>query len=70
MKYVVMIEPTKKGFSAYCPDIPSCTATGTTASGAKDALAAVIAFHIESLIKAGLEIPAANFQTETIEITV
>jgi predicted RNase H-like HicB family nuclease len=70
MKYVVMIEPTKNGFSAYCPDIPSCTATGSTASGAKDALAAVIAFHIESLIHAGFDIPAANFQAETIEIAV
>ena len=30
MKYLIVIEQTKTGFSAYSPDLPGCIATGTT----------------------------------------
>lgn len=31
MNYLIIIEPTKSGFSAYAPDLPGCIATGPTA---------------------------------------
>jgi predicted RNase H-like HicB family nuclease len=30
MKYLMVIEPTETGFSAYSPDLPGCVSTGTT----------------------------------------
>ena len=30
MKYLIVIEPTDTGFSAYSPDLPGCVSTGTT----------------------------------------
>lgn len=30
MKYLVVIEPTDAGFSAYPPDLPGCVSTGAT----------------------------------------
>jgi predicted RNase H-like HicB family nuclease len=30
MKYLIVIEQTETGFSAYSPDLPGCIATGST----------------------------------------
>lgn len=30
MKYLIIVEPTKTGFSAYLPDIPGCVSTEAT----------------------------------------
>jgi predicted RNase H-like HicB family nuclease len=30
MKYLIVIEKTETGFSAYSPDLPGCVSTGTT----------------------------------------
>jgi hypothetical protein len=30
MKYLIVIEPTSTGFSAYSPDLPGCVSTGAT----------------------------------------
>jgi predicted RNase H-like HicB family nuclease len=30
MKYLIVIEPTGTGFSAYCPDLSGCVSTGAT----------------------------------------
>jgi len=30
MKYLVIIEKTKTGFSAFSPDLPGCVATGSS----------------------------------------
>jgi hypothetical protein len=30
MKYLIVIEPTDTGFSAYSPDLPGCVSTGAT----------------------------------------
>ena len=35
MKYLVVIEETTTGFSAYSPDLPGCAATGASREEAK-----------------------------------
>ena len=30
MKYLIVIEKSKTGFSAYSPDVPGCVSTGRT----------------------------------------
>ena len=32
IRYVILIEPTETGFSAYSPDLPGCVSTGRTAA--------------------------------------
>lgn len=55
MKYLIIIEPTNTGFSAYSPDIPGCIATGATEVETKQMMAEAISFHLEGIVEAGAE---------------
>jgi predicted RNase H-like HicB family nuclease len=48
-KYLIVIEPTKTGFSAYSPDLPGCVSTGRTREEVEQNMREAIAFHIEGL---------------------
>lgn len=70
MKYVIIIEPTKTGFSAYSPDVPGCIATGRTADETREAIKDAIAFHIEGLKEMGLKIPVSQVQTDVVDVEI
>lgn len=50
MKYLIIIERTNTGFSAYSPDVPGCIATGETEAETKANMADAIAFHLEGMV--------------------
>jgi predicted RNase H-like HicB family nuclease len=56
-RYLIIIEPTETGFSAYSPDLPGCIATGATRQEVKDAMQEAIEFHIEGLRLEGELVP-------------
>ena len=56
-KYLMIVEKTKTGFSAYSPDLPGCVASGSTISSTEKLMKEAIEFHIEGMIEEGLEIP-------------
>lgn len=60
MNYLVILEPTETGFSAYSPDLPGCVATGATQSDVEQAMLEAIEFHLEGLRAEGLEVPPAR----------
>ena len=68
MKYLIIIEPTRTGFSAYSPDIPGCVATGQTEAETKEMMIEAIGFHLEGIIEAGLPIPASLTKADYVEI--
>ena len=68
MKYLIIIEPTDTGFSAYSPDVPGCVATGDTENETKLNMADAIAFHFEGMTEAGEQIPASHSIAEYVEI--
>lgn len=70
MKFVIIIEPTKTGFSAYSPDVPGCIATGRTAEETREAIKDAIAFHIEGLQEMGLNIPIGQVQAEIVDVEI
>jgi predicted RNase H-like HicB family nuclease len=53
MKYLVIIEPTVTGFSAYSPDLPGCVATGPTRDECEANMREAIDFHIYGLREEG-----------------
>ncbi len=55
MRYLVIIEKTKTGFSAYSPDLPGCVATGATREETEENMRDAIAFHLEGMRQEGLE---------------
>ena len=58
MRYLIVIEKSKTGFSAYSPDLPGCVATGSTKTRAEKAMREAIKFHLEGLRAKGRKVPA------------
>lgn len=56
-RYLIILEETPTGFSAYAPDIPGCVATGRTRDEAEREMHDAIALHLEGLHAAGLDAP-------------
>ncbi|HME13547.1 MAG TPA: type II toxin-antitoxin system HicB family antitoxin [Candidatus Acidoferrum sp.] len=56
-KYLIVIEPTSTGFSAYSPDVPGCVATGETRAAVEQNMHEAIAFHLDGLREEGQPLP-------------
>ena len=67
-KYLVIIEKTETGFSAYVPDLPGCIATGNTRKGVEQNIYEAVKFHIEGLKEDGLEVPKPTTESEMLVI--
>lgn len=68
MKYLVVIEESKTGYSAYSPDIPGCVTTGSSPEETELNMREAIAFHIDGLKEEGFEIPQPTCRLTYIEI--
>ena len=56
-RYLVIVEPTSTGYSAYSPDLPGCITTGHTREEVETNMRDAIEFHIEGLRLEGLLVP-------------
>ena len=70
MKYLVVIEETKTGFSAYSPDLDGCVATGSSKDEVKVTMQEAIEFHIDGLKEEGYEIPLPHCSSTYLQVTV
>ncbi len=68
-KYLIVIEPTKTGFSAYSPDLPGCVSTGRTREEVEQNMREAIAFHIEGLRDDGQMVPEPGSYSAYIELS-
>ena len=48
-RYLIIIEETATGFSAYSPDLPGCVTAGATRNEVEQEMHDAIEFHIEGL---------------------
>lgn len=55
--YLIILEKTKTGYSAYSPDVDGCIVTGKTKEEARKNFLEALKFHFEGLQEDGLEIP-------------
>jgi len=67
-KYLVIIEKTKTGYSAYSPDIEGCIATGMTREEVEKNIHQAIEFHIEGMTAEGYKIPKPKSYPKYIEV--
>ena len=65
-KYLIIIEPTSTGFSAYVPDLPGCIATGNTKPEVEQNIFEAVQFHLEGLQEEGLPIPESHSEAQTL----
>lgn len=68
MKYLVIVEETETGFSAYSPDLPGCVATGATRADVEREMAAAIVFHIDGLRAEGMAIPKPRASSTYVDV--
>ncbi len=68
MKYLVVIEPTSTGFSAYSPDLPGCISTGATRAEVEDNMREAVELHLEGLREEGYPVLASGTSSACVEI--
>ena len=68
MKYLIIIEKSETGYSAYSPDLPGCVSTGNTLEETERNMREAISFHIDGLKEEGYEIPKPTSRSSYVEI--
>ncbi len=56
-EYLIVIEKTKTGYSAYSPDIEGCIAVGDTIEECEVSMKEALKYHIEFMIEKGYDVP-------------
>jgi predicted RNase H-like HicB family nuclease len=56
-RYLIVIEKSETGFSAYSPDVLGCIATGDTLDQTIANIKSALEFHLQGLLEDGEEIP-------------
>jgi predicted RNase H-like HicB family nuclease len=69
-KYLIIIEKTSSGYSAYAPDLPGCIATGKTKDLVENNIYEAIQFHLDGLTESNLPIPSSRTEAANIFIRV
>lgn len=67
-RYLIIVEKTASGYSAYSPDVPGCVATASKRSEVEREMHDAIEFHIEGLREAGEEIPKPRSEASYCEV--
>jgi predicted RNase H-like HicB family nuclease len=68
MKYAVIYEKTRTGYSAYVPDLPGCVAAGPTLDEVADLMRGAVEMHIESMRDDGDPIPEPTTVADYIAV--
>jgi predicted RNase H-like HicB family nuclease len=63
MKYAVIFEKTKTGYSAHVPDLPGCVAAARTLKSTEKLMREAIELHLESMKEHGEVIPSPVTET-------
>ncbi len=69
MKYLIVVEKTETGFSAYSPDLPGCIATGSTREEVEQTMSEAMEFHLEGMRLEGHEPPPAHSYSLYVELS-
>jgi predicted RNase H-like HicB family nuclease len=67
-KYLIVVEETNGGFSAYSPDLPGCIATGANRREVEKTMAEAIQFHLDGMKEDGDFIPQPHSYSTYCEV--
>ncbi len=68
MKYLIVIEQTETGYSAFSPDVDGCVTTGETQEEVLHNMREALEFHVEGLRAEGYEVPAPSSVSAYVEV--
>ncbi len=67
-KYLVVIEETDTGYSAYSPDLTGCVSTGATREDVERNMRGAIRVHLDGLREAEYEVPEPHSYSAYVEV--
>ncbi len=67
-RFLVVIEKTGAGFSAYSPDLPGCIATGATREEIQSNMHEAITLHVQGLLEDKLPVPVSSSFAEFVAV--
>lgn len=67
-KYLIIVEKTETGYSAYSPDVAGCASTGETKEEVERNIQEAIQFHLEGLQEEGYPIPEPSTYSSYIDV--
>lgn len=68
MRYLIVIEKTGTGYSAYSPDLDGCIATAATREQVERAMREAIEFHLDGLRQDGRPAPPPYASSTYVDI--
>jgi predicted RNase H-like HicB family nuclease len=68
-KYLIVIEETGTGYSAYSPDLDGCVATGKTREEVEREMQEAITFHLEGMAQNGEPVPEPHTYSAYVEVS-
>jgi len=66
--YLIVIEETETGFSAYSPELPGCVSTRGTRPEVETNMREAIAFHLDGLREEGEPVPEPHTYSAYVEL--
>jgi predicted RNase H-like HicB family nuclease len=67
-KYLIVIEETATGFSAYSRDLPGCISTGAAREDVEENMREAMAFHLDGLREEGEPVPEPRTYSTYVEL--
>jgi predicted RNase H-like HicB family nuclease len=68
-RYLIIIEETGTGYSAYSPDLPGCVSTGATRKAVEHNMHEAITFHLDALRAEAVEVPEPHSYSSWVEVS-
>jgi len=68
MRYLIGIEKTSTGYSAYSPDLNGCVATGRSREEVERTMRDAIEFHLDGLRQDGQPLPSPHSYSAYVDV--
>ena len=68
-RYLIVMEATITGYSAYSPDLPGCIATGSTEAEVENRMRQAIELHVAGLREQGEPVPEPQSSSSYVEVS-
>jgi predicted RNase H-like HicB family nuclease len=67
-RFLIVIEKSKNNYSAYCPDLPGCVATGKTREETERNMHEALEMHVHGMLEDKIPVPESVALAEYIAV--
>ena len=69
-RYLIIIEPTGTGFSAYVPDVLGCVSTGASRQEVEDNIREALEGHLACMVEDGANVPDSTSCAAEVDVRI